>query len=344
GAPDEPKPAPRKRDKEDEKAKSDKETAGEKTPGGETSSKDTPEDATTTPMTQKQVNDAAAYIRSLAQLRGRNVEWAEQAVRKAVSLSANDALKLGVIDYVAVNLPDLLKQMDRKKVIVQGQEKQLQTADAQTIEYRPDWRARLLAVITDPSIALLLMTIGIYGLIFEFSNPGIGVAGVLGGICLLLALYALQLLPVNYAGLALILLGIAFMAAEAFMPSFGVIGIGGVAAFVVGAVILIDTELPGYGIPLGLIVVLAGVSALLIATITGMALKARRRVVVGGEGRLIGGLAEIVDDRQGEYWALVQGETWRVTSATPLRRGQMVRIVARKGLVLEVAPAETKGE
>jgi membrane-bound serine protease (ClpP class) len=277
-------------------------------------------------------------------LRGRNTEWAEQAVRKAVSLSADEALKLRAIDHVATNLPDLLKQLRQKKVIVQGQEKQLQTADAQIIEYRPDWRARLLAVITDPSIALLLMTIGIYGLIFEFSSPGIGVAGVLGAICLLLALYALQLLPVNYAGLALILLGIAFMAAEAFMPSFGVVGVGGIVAFVVGAVILIDTEVPGFGIPLGLIVAMATISALLIATLVGMALKSRRRTVVSGEGRLIGELAEIVDDAQGRYWARLQGEIWRVNSTVPLRRGQMVRVLGRNGLVLDVAPADTKGE
>ncbi len=183
-------------------------------------------------LARKQVNDAAAYIRGLAQLRERNAEWAEQAVREAVSLSASEALKLKVIDYLARDVADLLRQLDGKTLATIEGEVRLQTADARLIEHAPDWRVRLLAVITNPSVALILMMIGIYGLILEFSNPGMGAGGVLGGICLILALYALQLLPVNYAGVALILLGIAFMVAEAFVPSFGVLGIGGLAAFV----------------------------------------------------------------------------------------------------------------
>lgn len=289
-------------------------------------------------LSKKQVSDAAAYIRGLAQMRGRNVEWAERAVREAVSLSAEEALKLKVIDYVAADRPNLLKQLDGKKINIQGQERLLQTEGAQVLVYEPDWRAKLLAVITDPSVALILMMIGIYGLFFEFSNPGFGVAGVLGGICLLLALYALQLLPVNYAGLALILLGIAFMVAEAFLPSFGVVGIGGIVAFVVGAVILIDTELPGYGIPIGLIVAIAVLSAVLIVAVAGMALKARRRAVVSGAEELIGGLAEVLEDTPAEGWARIHGENWWVVSKAPLRRGQKVRVLARTGLVLEVAP------
>lgn len=197
-------------------------------------------------MSRKQVNDAAAYIRGLAQLRGRNAEWAEQAVREAVSLSASEALEQKVIDYLARDVADLLRQLDGKTLATVEGDATLSNADAALIEHAPDWRVRLLAVITNPSVALILMMIGIYGLILEFSNPGIGAGGVLGGICLILALYSLQLLPVNYAGVALILLGIAFMVAEAFLPSFGVLGIGGVAAFVAGAVILIDTEVPGF--------------------------------------------------------------------------------------------------
>src|SRR5690606_13208878 len=208
-------------------------------------------------MSRKQVNDAAAYIRGLAQLRGRNAEWAEQAVREAVSLSASEALELKVIDYLAADLPGLLIQLDGQTLPTSTGQRQLQTANAPLVHHEPDWRVRLLAVITNPSVALILMMIGIYGLIFEFANPGTGAGGVIGGICLLLALYALQLLPVSYAGVALIMLGIAFMVAEAFMPSFGVFGLGGVVAFVTGAVILFDTEVPGYGIPLALIVTLA---------------------------------------------------------------------------------------
>lgn len=297
-----------------------------------------PEDITTTPMTRKQLNDAAAYIRGLAQMRDRNAEWAERAVREAVSLSAKEALQQRVVEYVATDLPDLLKQLDKRRVNAMGRDHTLQTAGAAVVNYEADWRVRLLAAITDPSIALLLMTIGLYGLIFEFTNPGFGIAGVLGGICLLLALYALQLLPVNYAGLALILLGIAFMAAEAFLPSFGVLGLGGIAAFVVGALILIDTELPGFGIPVSLIVAVAVSSALLIATLVGVALKTQRRPVVSGSADLIGTTAETLDDVQREGWALVHGETWRIVSNTPLHRAQKVRVVARTGLVLTVEP------
>lgn len=291
-------------------------------------------------MSRKQVSDAAAYIRSLAQMRGRNAEWAEQAVREAVSLSAEDALKLKVIDYVAADLPQLLQQLDGRKVNTLDREVLLSTADAPLLVYEPDWRARLLAVITDPGIALILMMIGVYGLFFEFTSPGFGVAGVLGGICLLLALYALQLLPVNYAGLALILLGISFMFAEAFFPGFGVLGIGGIVAFVVGGVILIDTELPGFGIPLELIVAIAVVSALLLGLVGGMTLKARRRRVVSGDEELVGSVGEMLEDAETEGWARVHGENWRVQTPSPLQRGQKVRVLARDGLVLRVEAVE----
>jgi len=274
-------------------------------------------------LARKQVNDAAAYIRGLAQLRERNAEWAEQAVREAVSLSASEALKLKVIDYLARDVADLLRQLDGKTLGTIEGEVRLQTADARLIEHAPDWRVRLLAVITNPSVALILMMIGIYGLILEFSNPGMGAGGVLGGICLILALYALQLLPVNYAGVALILLGI-----------------GGVAAFVAGAVILIDTEVPGFGIPLSLIVPLGFASALLVFAIVAMALKARRQRLVGGDAELIGSLAPVTgisaqDPHSG--WVHLQGENWQVRSATPLQVGQQVRVVAREGLQLNVA-------
>ncbi len=294
--------------------------------------------AGSTPIERKQVNDAAAYIRGLAQLRGRNAEWAERAVREAVSLSAQEALELGVIDTVAADIPALLAHIDGKKINVMGQDKLMQTKDAVINDAQPDWRASLLAVITNPSIALLLMTIGIYGIIFEFTNPGLAFPGVVGAICLLLALYALQLLPVNYAGLALILLGMMFMVAEAFLPSFGALGLGGIAAFVAGALILIDTELPGYGIPLGLIVAIAVVSALLIATVVGIVLKTRQRAVVSGSADLIGSVAEVVEATQSETWVQLRGENWRVISQTPLQASQKVRVIARNGLVLEVVP------
>ncbi|MDD2701797.1 MAG: nodulation protein NfeD [Sideroxydans sp.] len=306
---------------------------------------DAPADSGST-MMHKQVSDAAAYIRSLAQLRGRNVEWAERAVREAVSLPAEDALQMKVVDYVASDLPDLLQQLDGKRLSVLGREVVLHSAHAPQISYAPDWRSRLLAVITSPGIALILMMIGVYGLFFEFTSPGFGVPGVLGAICLLLALYALQLLPVNYAGLALILLGIAFMLAEAFFPGYGILGIGGVIAFVVGGIILIDTELPGYGIPPALIFSLALVSAVLFGMVGGMAIKARQRVRVSGDDALIGSVGEMLADAEAEGWAQVRGERWRVRLNAPAHRGQQVRVLARDGLVLQVLPVDKdmKGE
>jgi membrane-bound serine protease (ClpP class) len=307
-----------KKDKEDDK------TAGEM--------------PTQQPMTRKQVNDAAAYIRGLAQMRGRNAEWAEQAVREAVSLSAEDAMRLHVIDLIATDVAELLNQVDGSKFTLQGREKVLATVDAAVVAYEPDWRVKLLAVITDPSIALLLLAIGIYGLLFEFMSPGMVLPGVLGAICLLLALYALQLLPVNYAGLALIMLGIAFMVSEAFLPSFGALGLGGVVAFVIGSVILIDTELPGFGIPTALILSVAIVSALFIVTITSIAMKTRHRSVVIGEHEMVGAVGEVVAADAGGGWALIQGVNWRIVSKAPLRPGQKVRVLTQNGLVLEVAP------
>ena len=294
-------------------------------------------------MSEKAVNDASAYIRSLAQLRGRNAEWAEQAVRGAVSLSAGEALKLKVVDYVADDLGHLLKQLDGKKIKLQVGEVTLATAAAPHIDYEPDWRSRLLAVITDPGVALILMMIGVYGLFFEFSNPGLGVSGVIGAICLLLGMYALHLLPVNYAGLGLILLGIAFMVAEAFAPSFGVLGLGGVAAFVIGAVILIDTDVPGYGLPLSLIIALGVFSAVLIAAIGGLALKSRRRPVVSGSEEMVGSEGEVLACTGGDCWAQIHSELWQVRSAVPLAPGMRVRVASRDGLVLVVTLIAAKG-
>jgi membrane-bound serine protease (ClpP class) len=243
-----------------------------------------------------------------------------------------------VIDLIAPDVAELLNQVDGSKFNLQGREKVLATVDAPVVAYEPDWRVKLLAVITDPSIALLLLAIGIYGLLFEFMSPGMVLPGVLGAICLLLALYALQLLPVNYAGLALIMLGIAFMVSEAFLPSFGALGLGGVVAFVIGSVILIDTELPGFGIPTALILSVAIVSALFIVTITSIAMKTRHRSVVIGEHEMVGAVGEVVAADAGGGWALIQGVNWRIVSKAPLRPGQKVRVLTQNGLVLEVAP------
>jgi membrane-bound serine protease (ClpP class) len=321
--------------------------SGEKKPKGEKNpDKETPSDATQNPMTQKQVNDAAAYIRGLAQMRGRNADWAERAVREAVSLSADEARAQKVVDLTARNVPDLLEKIDGRKITTAAGERVLGTADAPVVTLEPDWKTNLLSVITNPSVAVILMMIGIYGLFFEFYNPGFVLAGVVGAICLLLALFAFQLLPINYAGLALMLLGLAFMVAEAFLPSFGVLGIGGVVAFAFGAVMLIDTEIPGFGIPLWLIAGLSAVSALFVFFVVTMALKARRQPVVSGAQQLLGSTGVALGDIQEEGWALVHGEHWKVRSAVPLKRDQKVRVVARDGLLLEVEPVNQgeKGE
>ncbi len=238
--------------------------------------------------TRKLVNDAAAYLRGLAQMRGRNVEWAEKAVREGSSLSAQEALDLGVIDLIASDIEQLLARLDGRSVTVNGEQLTLQLAGLPVEYLEPDWRSRLLAVIGNPNIAYVLMLLGIYGLIYEFANPGAIVPGTIGAIALLLALYAFQLLPINYAGAGLIVLGLALMIGEAFVPSFGALGIGGVAAFVIGSVILIDSEAPGYGIALPLILSVAVVSALTLVLVVGMALKSRRRPVVSGREDLLG--------------------------------------------------------
>src|SRR5688572_950426 len=275
-------------------------------------------------MTKKITNDAVAYIRGLAEMRKRNPDWAEKAVREAVSLSSQQALKLNVIDHIAANVPELLKELGK--------------SDAPLIEVEADWRTKLLGVITNPSIAYILILVGIYALIFEFMNPGLVLPGVAGAICLLLALYALHLLPVNYAGLLLILLGIAFMVAEAFLPAFGSLGVGGLIAFVLGSIILIDTDsVPsGFDIPYTLIGGVAAASAAFVFFVVGMAVRNRRRPVVSGREYLIGAPAEAIEDFEQEGWARVQGETWRVRSSVPVRQGQRLKVTSIEGLVLNV--------
>jgi membrane-bound serine protease (ClpP class) len=293
-------------------------------------------------MEHKRINDAAAYIRSLAQMRGRNVEWAERAVREAVSLSSDEALKLKVIDVIARDVPQLLQKLDGRKVNVSGVERTLDLKDARIVTVEADWRNRLLAVIADPSIAYLLMLAGIFGLFFEFSNPGFVLPGVVGAISLLLALFAFQMLPVNYAGLGLIILGLAFMTAEVFIPSFGVLGIGGVIAFIIGSVMLINTDVLGYGIPWSVILPVALACVLFIFFVGGMTLKSWKRPVVSGSEELIGSSGEVLEDFDGrDGWARVHGETWRIRSGQPLARGQKIRVVRMDGLIFDVEPDNT---
>jgi len=293
---------------------------------------------------RKAINDAAAYIRSLAELRERNAEWAERAVREAVSLSADEALKAKVVDVVATDLADLLKEIHGSKVKLATGEITLNTANLAIKHVEPDWRNQLLSVIGDPSVAYILLLLGIYGLLYEFSNPGMGFPGVIGGICLLLALFALQLMPISYVGLGLILLGVTLMVAEAFLPSFGALGLGGVVAFVLGSVMLIDTDLPGYGVSWALIAPIALVTAFFSFIVAGMAIRTRTRPIVTGAEELMGAEGETLDDIETEGWARVHGERWQVRSRAPITRGKKVRVTARHDLILDVEPINSTKE
>jgi membrane-bound serine protease (ClpP class) len=297
-------------------------------------------------MMRKVTNDAVAYIRGFAALRHRNADWAEKAVREGVSLPADEALKQKVVDFVVADVPALLQKLEGRTVEAGGTKHVLHVAGALAQELQPDWRTRFLAVITNPSVAYLLVLLGVYALLFEFMNPGIMLPGVVGVLALLIAAYALHMLPVNYAGLALILLGIGFMIAEAFFPAFGSLGIGGVVAFVVGSIMLIqDTELPDFEIPVALIAGVAAASAGFLIFVVGMLVKSRRRVPVSGREHLIGARAEALGDFEGEGWARVRGEQWKVRAPAAVHRGQKLRVKAMHGLVLEVEPeSQPKGD
>lgn len=287
-------------------------------------------------MERKVINDAVAYIQGLAELRGRNSEWAVRAVREGVSLSAGEAKANNVIEIVSSDLDDLLEQLNGRTVTVHGAAITLETESAQLNRVDPDWRSKFLAVITNPNIAYLLMLVGIYGLIFEFSNPGIGGPGIIGAISLLLALYAFQVLPVSYVGVGLIVVGLGLMAAEAFAPSFGVLGVGGAIAFVVGSIVLMDTELPAYQIALPMVLALAVASVGLLVFILGMVVQSRRQAVVSGVDYLIGQTAIVEQINDGKPLVRLQGELWQVKSSSPLSIGDRVVVRDMHNLTLSV--------
>lgn len=288
-------------------------------------------------MTRKVTNDAAAYIRSLAQLRGRNSGFAEKAVRDAASMSAQEALQSKVIDVVANNLDDLLARLDGREVkLDSGQTVRLSTAGAHIEQIVPDWHSRILAFLANPEVALVLMMIGIYGLFFELTNPGMALPGVAGVICLLLGLYAFQLLPVNWAGVALIAIGAALMIAEAFLPTFGVVGIGGLVAFFFGGLFLMDTGVPGFDLSIPFLTGIAAVSAVLLLAIGTLAARAHRSQVVSGREEMIGLQGVVTLARNSVTYADVHGESWRVQCHEPLSTGDSVRVTAIDGLTLQV--------
>ncbi|KAB2916626.1 MAG: nodulation protein NfeD [Hyphomicrobiaceae bacterium] len=291
-----------------------------------------------TASARKSVNDAVAYIRSLAELRGRNADWGEKAVREAATLTASAALKERVADVIAKDVDDLLSQINGRSITTAAGEVRLDTKGRSVIELKPDWKMQLMAVISDPNIALILLMIGIYGILFEFWNPGAIAPGVVGGICLIIALTALAVLPVNYAGLALLLFGVALMLAEAFTPGFGIAGLGGIVAFAVGALFLFDPSQSDVPIAVSWQVVagMAVFSAAFFAGVMGFAMRARRRPVRTGAEQMIGSLGEVVSWMDNEGRVRVHGEVWEARSKQRLSTGQRVRVVSRTGLTLNV--------
>ena len=289
-----------------------------------------------TALERKITNDASAYIKALADKHNRNAEWAVQAVKEAVSLTANEALGLNVINIVAADLEDLLNQLDGYHVTINGESVDLKTNSAHLVHFEPSWRYKLLSVICDPTIAYLLLLLGFYGLIYELANPGFLLPGVAGGISLMLALYALQLLPVNYSGLALMILGIAFLVGEAFLPSFGTLGIGGIIAFAAGSLILIDDRALRVSLPT--IIGTTAVSAVFILLLVSRAAMMRKKRVHTGIEAMVGTSGEARSDFHGSGLVWLNGESWNAQSSVPVKKGEKVKVQSISGLELIVEP------
>jgi membrane-bound serine protease (ClpP class) len=287
---------------------------------------------------RKMVNDAVAYIRGLAQLNGRNADWAEQAVRQAVSLPASDALKLHVVDVIAGDVPELLRKIDGRSVVAGGKRQALKTASLAIVARPPDWRTAFLTVIADPNIALILLLVGFGGLALEFTTPGAIVPGLVGAISLLVALFALDLLPVDYAGAALVLLGVGFMIAEAHIGTFGVLGVAGIAAFVIGALMMFPASAPGFTLSRPLLAAITLVAAGFFLAALSLLLRSRRRPVVTGREALLGAEGETVSWEQEEGRVRIEGEIWRARASRRLSPGARIKVVGRHGLVLTVEP------
>ncbi|HKF61193.1 MAG TPA: nodulation protein NfeD [Dongiaceae bacterium] len=288
---------------------------------------------------RKAVNDAAAFIRSLAEANGHNADWAETAVRSAASVPASQAVKLHVADLIAADIPDLLRQIDGRTVLLAGKPAHLATAGLEVVVRPPDWRTQLLGALTDPNVAFILLLIGIYGLIFEFLNPGMVAPGLIGAICLLVGLFALSLLPIDYAGAGLLLLGVALIIAEVHIGAFGALGVGGVAAFTIGAIMMFPSGAPGFHLSLWLAGAAALVSASFFMLGLSLLVRSRQRPVVTGKEALLGALGETVSWERGEGRVRLRGEIWQARGAGPLAPGARVRVVAREGLTLIVEPA-----
>jgi len=288
---------------------------------------------------RKVVNDAAAYIRSLAELNGRNADWAVDAVRNAASLSASEALKLNVIDVIADDVPELLRKINGRTVKIAAQSRRLETAGLEIVTVAPDWRTNFLAIITDPNVAYILMLVGVFGLIFEFFSPGAVAPGLIGTISLVMALYALNLLPINYAGVGLVLLGAALMAAEAHIGAFGALGVGGIIAFVVGSIMMFPSRAPGFALSPWVIAEAVVAIACVFLFVVAVLFRSRRRVVMAGMRALLGAEGEALSWHGQQGRIVIKGETWRARAAAPVRPGTRVKVIDRHGLVLVVEPA-----
>jgi len=285
----------------------------------------------------KAANDAVALIRGLAELRGRNADWAEKAVREAATLNARQALEQHAIDLIAPDVTALLQDVNGRKIVIAQQERTLSTAGIDVVRVEPDFMTKALGAIANPNVALILMLIGTYGLIFEMMSPGAIAPGVIGAICLVLGLYALSELPLDYAGLALVVLGIAFMIAEAFMPTFGILGFGGIAAFVIGAAMLVNTNIPAYRVSYSVIATMALVSAAFLILLMGYVWRSQRKRAVSGAEQLAGGEAVVLSWEGGEGYVWAQGERWHARGDKPFAAGQKLRVKRLDGLTLIVA-------
>jgi len=303
-------------------------------PGGSDQNSKTKSGTTADTETRKIINDAIAYIRGLATLNNRNADWAADAVRSAVSVPASEALSLHVIDAVATDVPDLLRQIDGKIVTVNGKPERLATAGLSIVDVPQDWRTELLGLITNPDVAFILMLIGIYGLILEFFNPGAIAPGLVGTISLVIALYALAFIPINYAGVALVIVGIGLMLAEIHIGAFGTLGVGGIVAFVIGALLMFPARGTGFTLSWGVVIGAALGSAALILLALATLLRSRKRPVVTGSEALIGAEGEAVSWDGDEGRVRVQGEIWRARAGAPLAAGKRIKVVKRDGLIL----------
>ena len=307
-------------------------------PGGKPAGErgDAPGTTAQDPGEAKAINDAVAYIRSLAALRGRNADWAEQAVRAAASLTAGEARARNVIDLIADDVPDLLAKADGRSVRIGNGAAVLHTRDLRLQPRDPDWRTQALGVITNPNLALLLLMAGVYGLLFEFMSPGALFPGIFGAICLLIGLYALSALPLTYAGIALVVLGTSLMVAEIFAPTLGVLGAGGAASFVLGAILLIDTDMPAFGVSIPLMAGVAAASLGMTVLIGRLALRSRRAPVVSGAEALVGQRIKVLSWADGQGYVAASGERWRATGPAGLAAGDTVVITAVRGVTLQV--------